>query len=90
MFSVFTLQPWQFVLEQTYPLLRQLNHQEFSESVLPAAKKSLLRNPEVILKAVAYLCSGLNLDLSKYLEDIIKTLASKFNYHQLLCRTLGL
>lgn len=70
------VKPWQFVLEQTYPLLRQLNHQEFSESVLPAAKKSLLRNPEVILKAVAYLCSGLNLDLSKYLEDIIKTLAS--------------
>ncbi|KAG0719257.1 eIF-2-alpha kinase activator GCN1 [Chionoecetes opilio] len=67
---------WQFVLEQTCPLLRQLNHQEFSDIVLPVAKKSLLRNPEVTLKAVAYLCSGLNLDLSKYLEDIIKTLAS--------------
>ncbi|XP_071537961.1 stalled ribosome sensor GCN1 [Panulirus ornatus] len=68
--------PWPFVLEQTRPLLRQLNHQEFSSVVLPAAKKSLLRNPEVILQSVAYLCSGLNLDLSTYVADLTKTLAS--------------
>ncbi|KAG7170707.1 eIF-2-alpha kinase activator GCN1-like 1 [Homarus americanus] len=69
-------QPWPFILEHTRPLLRQLTHQEFSDMVLPAAKKSLLRNPEVTLQAVAYLCSGLNLDLSKYVVDITKTLAS--------------
>lgn len=73
------LQPWQFVLEHTRPLLRQLSHQEFSEIVLPAAKKSLLRNPEMILRAVSHLCSGLNLDLSQYLQELIKTLASRYH-----------
>lgn len=68
--------PWPFVLEHSRALLRQLTHQEFSDIVLPAAKKSLLRNPEVTLQAVAYLCSGLNLDLSKYVADLTKTLAS--------------
>ncbi|KAK3887663.1 hypothetical protein Pcinc_008247 [Petrolisthes cinctipes] len=70
------MKQWPFVLEQTQPLLRQLNHQEFSDIVLPAAKKSLLRYPEVALRSVAALCSGLNLDLSKYITEITKTLAS--------------
>ncbi|XP_068244259.1 stalled ribosome sensor GCN1 [Palaemon carinicauda] len=70
------IKPRPFALEQTRPLLRQLTHEDFSEILLPAAKKFLLRNPEVILCAVAHLCSGLNLDLSKYVTEIIKTLAS--------------
>lgn len=71
-------QPRPFILDQTRPLLRQLSHDDFKELILPALKKSLLRNPEVILEAVARLCSGLNLDLSQYVEELSKLLASKF------------
>ncbi|KAK7073636.1 eIF-2-alpha kinase activator GCN1 [Halocaridina rubra] len=70
------VKPRPFMLEQSRPLLRQLTHEDFSEILLPAAKKFLLRNPEVILSAVAHLCSGLNLDLSKYVVELTKTLAS--------------
>ncbi|XP_037791429.1 eIF-2-alpha kinase activator GCN1-like [Penaeus monodon] len=68
--------PRPFILDQTRPLLRQLSHDDFKELILPALKKSLLRNPEVILEAVARLCSGLNLDLSQYVEELSKLLAS--------------
>lgn len=70
------IKPRPFVLDQTRPLLRQLSHEDFKELILPALKKSLLRNPEVILEAVARLCSGLNLDLSQYVEELSKLLAS--------------
>ena len=46
--------------------------------MLPSAQKSLLRNPEVILLAIANLCDGVNLDLSKYLPELTKALACKY------------
>ena len=61
-------------------MLKQVTHDEFSSTILPSAQKSLLRNPEVILLAVAHLCAGVNLDLSKYAGDITKTVASKFKF----------
>lgn len=70
------IKPRVYVLEQCKPLLHGLSHEEFSSMVLPSAQKSILRNPEVVLQAVAHLCSGLNLDLSKYVTDFSKAITS--------------
>ena len=68
--------PREFAMVNTKALMGQLSHQEFSELLLPAIKKSLLRSPELILAAVAQMCAGLNLDLSAYMSDLSKPLTS--------------
>ncbi len=57
----------------TFPLLRHTSHDEFKDLLLPAAQKAMLRNPEVVLGSVAAVLEGLvNLDLSRYVDDLKK------------------
>lgn len=56
------------------PLLQNLTHEEFGNSVVPLAVKMLKRNPELVLEAVAILLKVTNLDLSKYVGDLLSVL----------------
>ncbi|XP_060079689.1 stalled ribosome sensor GCN1-like [Ylistrum balloti] len=55
-------------------LLRHCTHQEFQDSLMPATKKAMLRNPESILQAVGYLIIGQSLDLRQYAQELAKPL----------------
>lgn len=61
-----------FVVEAAAPLLRKVTHEDFQGQVLPALQKAMLRNPEIIIESFGYILSGLNLDLSRYSQDISK------------------
>ncbi len=41
---------WQ---ESSKEILRQVNHDMFKESILPAVDRAMLRNPEIILQGLA-------------------------------------
>jgi hypothetical protein len=71
----------EYVVGSCRPLLVLLSHAEFSELVLPALQKALLRNPELALKTVANVLANLSLDLSQYAINIGKTIASKYLSH---------
>ncbi|KAJ7333816.1 eIF-2-alpha kinase activator GCN1 [Desmophyllum pertusum] len=64
--------PANHVLVNIGPLLCHVTHDDFSNLILPAVQKSLLRNPEVVLESAAYLISSVSIDLSKYAVDICK------------------
>ncbi|XP_071180493.1 stalled ribosome sensor GCN1-like [Mytilus edulis] len=59
-------------------ILRHCSHDDMKGQILPAAQKSMLRNPEVILESVDYLMSGLSLDLGQYVTDLSKIIGSQF------------
>lgn len=61
-----------YVVEAATPLLRKVTHEDFQGLVLPALQKAMLRNPEIIIESFGYILSGLNLDLSRYSQDISK------------------
>lgn len=66
------------MIKACYPLLKNVNHNQFKTSLLPALQKSMLRNPEIIIECVGLVISGMSIDLSQYALDIGKTLISKY------------
>ncbi|XP_068678677.1 stalled ribosome sensor GCN1-like [Montipora foliosa] len=64
--------PAKHVLVHIGSLLSYATHDDFSDLILPAVQKSLLRNPEIVLESTAYLMSSVSIDLSKYALDICK------------------
>lgn len=56
--------------------LKQIDHDDFSKSVLPALQKALLRNPEIIFNLTPNILKGLSLDLSPYALDLGKLFAT--------------
>ena len=59
-------------------LLVHVDHAMFKETVLPAVDRAMLRNPEVQLEAYAALLDSVTLDLSAYVENLGKHLASEY------------
>ena len=56
------------------PLLRQMTHEDFGKILIPTAVKMLKRNPELVLEAIGILLKVTNLDLSKYVGDLLPVL----------------
>jgi hypothetical protein len=57
--------------------LRYAIREDFSEKLVPAMQRALLRNPELILQGVGLLLEDLIIDLSDYSKDLITNLSSK-------------
>jgi hypothetical protein len=57
--------------------LRYATREEFSEKLVPAMQRALLRNPELILQGVGVLLEDLVIDLSDFSKDLITNLSSK-------------
>lgn len=66
-----------YIIEESRSLLVRVTHEEFRTMLLPATQRAILRNPEVILRCVGPILSGLSLDLSQYCLDIGRSLSSK-------------
>lgn len=69
--------PEPFILQSCRGLLSIVTHDEFSNIILPALEKAMLRSPEVALQSVGLLLAGLSLDLSQYAMAIGKQLISE-------------
>ena len=52
--------------------LKFITHDEFSADILPAVKKAILRSPEIAFASIARILKALNLDLSRYEEELNK------------------
>ncbi|KAJ8872924.1 hypothetical protein PR048_026540 [Dryococelus australis] len=70
--------PAVYMIKESRVLLRHVTHDDFRQQLLPAMRKAMLRNPEVILEAVGHIFSCLSLDLSQYALDIFKNLAGEY------------
>jgi hypothetical protein len=57
--------------------LRYATREEFSEKIVPAMQRALLRNPELILQGVGLLLEDLIIDLSDFSKDLATNLSSK-------------
>ncbi|XP_039627562.1 eIF-2-alpha kinase activator GCN1 isoform X1 [Polypterus senegalus] len=78
--------PHKHVLDKCAPLLRQVNHHEFKDVLLPTLQKSMLRSPENVIETISTLLTSVTLDLSQYAMDIGRGLAGqlKANNSQLV------
>ncbi|KAL3857310.1 hypothetical protein ACJMK2_011991 [Sinanodonta woodiana] len=65
------------VLKSAKPILQHCKHETFKDQLLPVVQRSLLRNAEIILEGVAYMLSHLQLDLSQYAPEFIKSLGGQ-------------
>lgn len=68
-----------YIIDAAVPFLNQISHDDFKTQLLPALQKAMLRNPEIIIETVGQILSGLNLDLSRYGQDISKGLFSNLH-----------
>ncbi|ONM08698.1 ILITYHIA [Zea mays] len=53
------------------PLLLEIGHEDFKNTVIPSCIKMLKRNPEIILQSIGYLLRTVRLDLSKYFMEFM-------------------
>lgn len=67
------------------PVLLLASHDDFSNVLLPALQKAMLRNPELILYVLGKLLANVSLDLSKYSFNLGKTIAG-LSYTTILFR----
>lgn len=67
--------------EAFQPLLKHMVHEEFGKLVVPASVKMLKRNPELALEVVCLLLKLTNLDLSKYVGDILPTVLQQARHN---------
>lgn len=56
------------------PLAAALTHKELAATVLPAAQRSVRRNPDSALPALVALLGALQLDLSRYVAELFAPL----------------
>ncbi|XP_039292554.1 eIF-2-alpha kinase activator GCN1 [Nilaparvata lugens] len=80
------VQPPAFLLDEARPLLLRVKHDEFSQLLLPAMQKAMLRNPEIILQSVGKILQGVSIDLSQYALDIGKSLTTNLHSKEDLAR----
>ncbi|XP_067121067.1 stalled ribosome sensor GCN1 [Centruroides vittatus] len=80
------VKPPPYVLENCQPILRQVTHEIFQQTFLPALQKSMLRNPEIILETVGFILTGVSLDLSQYAVDVGKSLGTHLYSKDDICR----
>jgi len=73
--------PPKVLSESFQPLLKRMVHEEFGKMVVPTSVKMLKRNPELALEAVGLLLKLTNLDLSKYVGDILPTVLQQACYN---------
>ena len=52
-------------------ILKRVSHDEFKETLKPAMLKAMLRNPEVVLETNGLILSGLGIDLSQYVTEVL-------------------
>lgn len=71
-------QPPTMYLTSCRALLKELSHSDLQSVIIPAVHKSLLRNPEAVLTALAALAAGTALDLSPYLAELAKLLQGQY------------
>lgn len=67
--------------EAFQPLLKRMVHEEFGKMVVPTSVKMLKRNPELALEVVDVLLKSTNLDLSKYVVDILPTVLQQARHN---------
>jgi hypothetical protein len=58
------------IFQSLSPLLKLVTHSELKELLLPAMTKSMLRNPEIVMEAIANILAGLSVDLSQYAQEV--------------------
>ena len=73
------MQPPALYVSSCNTLLKELTHSDLQSTVMPAVHKSLLRNPEAVLSALAGLAAGSALDLSPYLSELAKLLQGQLH-----------
>lgn len=73
--------PPKVLSEAFQPLLKRMVHEEFGKMVVPTSVKMLKRNPELALEAVSLLLKLTNLDLSKYVGDILPTVLQQARHN---------
>lgn len=64
-------EPEKGLSEAFRPLFRHITHEEFQSAIIPSAVKMLKRNPEIVLESVGILLESVNIDLSKYTDEIV-------------------
>ena len=57
--------------------LRFVDRSDFSEKILPALQRALLRSPENVLESIAYMFEDIKIDLSDFAKDIVSTLCKQ-------------
>lgn len=57
--------------------LKYLTRTEFSEKILPAIQRAMLRSPENILEGMSYMFDDFKIDLSDFAKEIVPTLAKQ-------------
>lgn len=63
--------PTKGLSEAFLPLFTYMSHEDFKNTILPSSLKMLKRNPELVLESVGVLLQSINLDLSKYVAEIL-------------------
>ncbi|KJE95363.1 hypothetical protein CAOG_08919 [Capsaspora owczarzaki ATCC 30864] len=65
------------VVQFSLAIVRLVSHDEFASSMLTAIDKAVLRNPEVVLNAIAGILGAVRIDLSKYAAQLAKSLCTQ-------------
>ncbi|EPS66888.1 hypothetical protein M569_07888, partial [Genlisea aurea] len=63
--------PTKGLSEAFLPLLAHLSQEDFKNTILPLCIRMLKRNPEIVLESVGVLLKSVNMDLSRYANDIL-------------------
>ncbi|KAF2306959.1 hypothetical protein GH714_022778 [Hevea brasiliensis] len=63
--------------ESFRPLFMHLLHEDFQNIVVPSSVKMLKRNPEIVLESVGILLKLVELDLSKYANELLSVILSQ-------------
>jgi len=74
--------PQQSIVVTCVPIFKRTSHVQFSSLLLPATLKCLLRNPDELLEAVAFMVSVLPIDCSQYAVDILKNTTPHLSSNQ--------
>ncbi|KAL6843469.1 hypothetical protein ACP4OV_026531 [Aristida adscensionis] len=63
--------PSKAATEAFKPLMLDIGHEDFKNTVVPSCTRMLKRNPEIVLQSIAYLLKTVRLDLSKYSMEFV-------------------
>lgn len=57
--------------------MRFIDRKDFSEKILPALNRALLRSPENVLEGITYMFNDIKIDLGDFAKDLIPTLGKQ-------------
>lgn len=66
--------PTKALSDAFHPLFIRMVHEDFKAVVVPASVKMLKRNPEIVVESVGVLLKSVNLDLSKYVVELLSVI----------------